>query len=239
MLSRPSTLTRPHPPVRRTPRPFPVLVIDAVLDIQGSLHPVCPPHLPAFHCCTVPDCRRLYHGEPDACSPVLPHRLWPPSWGQALGVPNTPQVSFMWEISFSRLRTIVRFRYGPPVRSPPWLTRPTGHCVPASPQRLLHPSSLAQGHPCTSGICYGAKLGIAPAGLSPASTAARLAARPPKIPYVRFSRVRLQASGTHLEFGAEPSAAHAMVKADPTIPTASPSVCSVLRPCSLSVGAGL
>ena len=24
-------------------------VIDAVLDIQGSYHPVCPPHLPVFH----------------------------------------------------------------------------------------------------------------------------------------------------------------------------------------------
>ncbi len=45
---------------------------------------------------------------------------------------------------------------------------------------------------------------------------------PPKIPYVRFSRVRLQASGTHDEFGTWPSAEHLTLKADPAMPVSRP-----------------
>ncbi len=48
----------------------------------------------------------------------------------------------------------------------------------------------------------------------------------PKIPYVRFSRVRLQASGT-LQFEAEPSAIPDEVKTDPAIP---PSVTTFAPP---------
>ena len=104
-------------------------------------HPVCSFHLAVFHHRTVPDCRRLYPGEPNACPSVLPHRHWPSGRKQALGILDIPQISFMWG-DISGLRTIVHFRYGPPVRSPPWLTRPAEHSVSASP-RWLSTSQLA------------------------------------------------------------------------------------------------
>ena len=66
--------------------------------------------------------------------------------------------------------------YGPPVCSPSWLTRPRA-VLHLAYDGLLLPSSLIQGHPGTSGICYGAKLRIAPTGLPPASSTARFAAR--------------------------------------------------------------
>ena len=81
---------RPHPPVRRTPCHFPVLpVIGAVLDIQ-RVDPVCPPHLPNFPCCTIQNCRLQYAGNPDACTSILPHRLWPSGRWKTLGSSNCP-----------------------------------------------------------------------------------------------------------------------------------------------------
>ena len=52
---------------------------------------------------------------------------------------------------------------------------------------------------------------------------------PPEIPYFRFSRVRLQASGTR-KFGAVPSAGSATVKTDPVILVAASRVYTALRP---------
>ena len=54
-----------------------------------------------------------------------------------LGIINTPQISSMRETNFDA--SSVRFRYGPPVCSPPALTGPAGLYVPASPLGLLLP----------------------------------------------------------------------------------------------------
>ena len=71
----------------------------------------------------------------------------------------------------------VRFRYGPPACSPPALTGPAGLYVPASPLGLLLPGFQVTRSPrMPAGYNYDAKLRIASAGLSPASTAASLAA---------------------------------------------------------------
>ncbi len=90
--------------------------------------------------------------------------------------PRSPHKSASCGKEVSSLQAIVRFRCGPPACSPPWLTRPKTILHLAYDGFLL-PSSLIQGHPGTSGICYGAKLRIAPAGLPPASSTARFAAR--------------------------------------------------------------
>ena len=58
-----------------------------------------------------------------------------------------PHKSASCESSISGLHPIVRFRYGPPVCSPPWLTEPAEHYVSARPQRLLRSNSLVQGRP--------------------------------------------------------------------------------------------
>ena len=126
-------------------------VMDTVLDIRGSQHPVCPPHLPGL-------------------SPLNPPGLPPPvrraircvhlsSSAPALAIgqsgnpwhpPIPPQVGFHAGSVFSTLHTDVRFRYGPPGCSPPCPTGPEGH-RPPSPQRLLRPRFRTPGHPDTRG----------------------------------------------------------------------------------------
>ena len=108
---------RPHPPVRRTPCHFPVLpVIGALLDIQRVV-PVCPPHLPNFHCCTVQNCRLQYAGSPDACASVLPHWLWPSGTGETLGSSNRPANQLRAGWPFRRLICSLSLR-------PFWLLAP-------------------------------------------------------------------------------------------------------------------
>ena len=75
--------------------------------------------------------------------------------------------------------SLVRFRYGPPGCSPPGLTRPTELNVSTAYRGFYFRASSHRVTPITAGYNYGAKLRIAPAGLSPASTAASLAALPP------------------------------------------------------------
>ena len=77
----------------------------------------------------------------------------------------------------SWLHTIVRFRYGPPVCSPPRLTGPVELCVSIGPRWLSTSQLAGLGSPRVQWDMLRAKLRIAPAGLPPASSAARLAAR--------------------------------------------------------------
>jgi hypothetical protein len=104
-----------------------------------------------------------------------------------LATPNTRSNQLHAELAFDDW--FVRFRYGPPVRSlslrpscsPRGLARP-GEDSPGHP-RLLLPGFQATGSPrMPAGYHYDAKLRIASAGLSPASTAASLAAPPPSVP---------------------------------------------------------
>ena len=73
----------------------------------------------------------------------------------------------------------VRFRYGPSVCSPPVLTRPEELNVSPAFRGFYVRASSHRVAPITAGYQYGAILGTAPAGLSPANTEASLAALPP------------------------------------------------------------
>ena len=67
----------------------------------------------------------------------------------------------------------VRFRYGPPVCSPPALTGPAGLYLPASLPGLLLPGFQVTRSPrAPAGYDYDAKLRIASAGLSPVESGA-------------------------------------------------------------------
>ena len=137
------------------------------------------PHLPDFHHCTFQNCRlQLPPGVRYVPTPVLPYQHWPSGRGKKpLASPITPQISFMRDALFDVL--FVRFRYGPSVCSPPVLTRPEELNVSPAFRGFYVRASSHRGTPITAGYHYGATLGTAPAGLSPASTAASLAALPP------------------------------------------------------------
>jgi hypothetical protein len=150
-------------------------VMDTVLDIRGSQHPVCPPHLPDFRCCTFEYCRLQYAGSPGACSSVLPHRHWPSGRKETLGNSNYPANQLHAGSPFRRLIRSLSLR-------PYSLLAPRADQTQAEPSPLRLPGLLLPGFQVTgsprapAGYDYGAKLRIAPAGLSPASTAASLAA---------------------------------------------------------------
>ncbi len=111
----------------------------------------------------------------------------------------------------------VRFRCGPPVCSPPELTGPAGLYLPASLPGLLLPGFQVTRSPhMPAGYGYNAKLRIASAGLSPASTAASLAA-----PVRRVFPGTASSTGTS-QFGAEPSAGPSGLRLTPPCPQASP-----------------
>ena len=94
-----------------------------------------------------------------------------------LAAPITPPISSMRDSLF--VASSVRSRYGPPACSPPGLTRPLRPFGRPSLPGLLLPGFQVTGSPrAPAGYHYSAKLRIAPAGLSPASTAASLAAPP-------------------------------------------------------------
>ena len=121
-----------------------------------------------------------YAGSPDACtSQFLPHRYWPSGRGnKPLATPVTPLQSASCGGSFRRLVRSLSLR-------PSWLLAPwadqtrEAQCPPGHPG-LLHPGFQVAGSPRTpAGYDYEAKLRISSAGLSPASTAASLAAPPP------------------------------------------------------------
>ena len=121
-----------------------------------------------------------YAGSPDACtSQFLPHRYWPSGRGnKPLATPVTPLQSASCGGSFRRLVRSLSLR-------PSWLLAPwadqtrEAQCPPGHPG-LLHPGFQVAGSPRTpAGYDYEAKLRISSAGLTPASTAASLAALPP------------------------------------------------------------
>ena len=123
MLSRPSSLNRPHPPVEETPHPFPFPVTGWIFDIHGSSCLFLTPSglsLLNFHRLPPPLSRRLH-----ACISVLPHRHWPSgNYHTTLGVYQHSHNSALGGVCFSRLHTVVRFRCSPRYCSPPWLIRP-------------------------------------------------------------------------------------------------------------------
>ena len=95
--------------------------------------------------------------------------------GTPLATPSTPQISFTRESLFRRFIRSLSLRPYSLLASQADRTRAAQRplCTP----RLLRPGFQIAGSPRTSaGYDYGAKLRIAPAGLSPASTAASLVA---------------------------------------------------------------
>ena len=173
---------RPHPPVWGTPPHFPALpVIDTVFGIQGSscLLPT-PSGLSLLYFPGLPPSASA--GSPDTCASVLPYRHWPSgNRDKPLATPKTRSNQLHAGTAFDDW--FVRFRYGPPVRSPHRADQTSRAQRPLGLPRLLLPGFQVPGSPrAPAGYHYGAKLRIAPAGLSPASTAASLAAPPPSVP---------------------------------------------------------
>ena len=142
-------------------------------------HPVRPPDLPDFRCGTVEYCRLQYAGSPGACASVLPHRHWPSGRHKTLGNSIYPANQLHAGSSFRRLIRSLSLR--PYSLLAPRADRTRAAHWPLRPPGLLRPGFQVAGSPRTpAGYDYGAKLRIAPAGLSPASTAASLAAPCPK-----------------------------------------------------------
>ena len=105
----------------------------------------------------------------------LPHRHWPSGRQETLGSSIYPAISFTREVPFRRLIRSLSLRPYSLLASRADRTRAAQR--PPCPPRLLRPGFQIAGSPYASaGYDYGAKLRIAPAGLSPASTAASLAA---------------------------------------------------------------
>ena len=169
---------RPHPPVWTAPPHFPAApVIDAVFGIQGSsCLPPRPSGLSLLYFPGLPP--SAFAGSPNTCTPVLPYRHWPSDkGGKSLATPNTRSNQLHAKPAFDDW--FVRFRYGPPVCSPHRADQTSGAQRPLGLPRLLLPGFQVSGSPrMPAGYHYGAKLRIASAGLSPASTAASLAAPP-------------------------------------------------------------
>ncbi len=161
---------RPHPPVWRSPCDFPEQpVIETVFDshsvILSNLHTfrTFAPVLAKIAAFNTP-------GDP-CSSQFLPHRLWPSDHTDTLGITNTPQISSMREPIFGA--SSVRFRYGPPVCSPPELTGPAGLYLPASLPGLLLPGfQVTRSLRMPAGYNDDAKLRIGSAGLSPVESGA-------------------------------------------------------------------
>ena len=118
-------------------------------------------------------------GSPDTCASVLPHRHWPSGRSdRPLAAPRCPQISFM-RVWLSATRSFA-FATALLVARLAGLTRPEGLNVPSASRGFYIPGFQVTGSPrVPAGYHYGAKLRIAPTGLSPASTAASLAAPPP------------------------------------------------------------
>ena len=94
-----------------------------------------------------------------------------------MATPNARSNQLHAELAFDDW--FVRFRYGPPVCSPHRADQTCGAQCPLGLPRLLRPGFQATGSPgVPAGYHYDAKLRITSAGLSPASTAASLAAPP-------------------------------------------------------------
>ena len=94
-----------------------------------------------------------------------------------MATPNVRSNQLHAELAFDDW--FVRFRYGPSVCSPRWADQTSGAQGPLGLPRLLRPGFQVSGSPrIPAGYHYDAKLRIASAGLSPASTAASLAAPP-------------------------------------------------------------
>ncbi len=168
---------RPHPPTCKPPSHFPATpVIEAVFGIQESsclasrssgLSPLYSPGLPP---------------SASAGSPARAPQFFRTGTGHRVEGRNPWQLQYTHKSAscgadFGGLS--VRFRYGPPGCSPPGLTRPAELNVSPAYQGFYFRASSHRVTPITAGYNYGAKLRIAPAGLSPASTAASLAALPP------------------------------------------------------------
>ena len=145
---------RPHPPVRRTPCHFPAPpVIGTVFDIQGS-HPVRPPHLPDFRCCTVQDYRLQL-------TPGAPMRALLSSF--RTGTSHRVDSRNPWQLRLSRKSASCRnsisasspFAFATVllIACPTGLTRPAGLYVPADPLGLLLPGfQVAKVTPCSCRI---------------------------------------------------------------------------------------
>ena len=135
-----------------------------------------------------------------------------------LAAPITPQISSMRGPIFGA--SSVRFRYGPPVCSPPELTGPAGR--PCKPPGAFT-SGLTRSPRMPAGYHYDAKLRIASAGLSPASTATSLAAPVRRIFPGTASSIR------HLTVQHRAFRSIVEVKADPAMPPIGYCVYSALR----------
>ena len=202
MLSRPSSLIRPHPPVRRTPAPFPGSrlsvrsltfqghnILSALLTFRtftaelSRIAAVCTPGNPM----RAPQFFRIGSGHQGDENP--------------LAFTNNPTSQFPGGDMFSSLgkrsfafATALRF-----ARPPTDLNRGDSVLLPAH-EGFYFPAYRHRVAPVPAGYDYGAKLRSAPAGLSPASSAASLAAphpschagRPPSLHFNKSARVLLK-----------------------------------------------
>lgn len=108
-------------------------------------------------------------------------------------MPFPSPISFVRDSHF--VAWSVRFRCGPPACSPPGLTRPEQPFGPPGLPGLFLSGFQVTGPPRVPvGYHHRAKLRVAPAGLSPASTAASLAAPPARLSTAVSCRNRGQAS---------------------------------------------
>ena len=107
----------------------------------------------------------------------LPHRHWPSGRKETLGNSICPANQLHAGSSVSTLHPFTLVTALLVARPPPGLIAQERHSGLPCPPRLLRPGFQIAGSPhASAGYDYGAKLRIAPAGLSPASTAASLAA---------------------------------------------------------------
>ena len=132
-----------------------------------------------------------FRRESGACTPILPHQRWPSGRGKKpLASPMLPQSAPRGD----PISTACSFALATALL----VARPLGCSDRTNAQPASGFSSRAsspQVTPRTAGYDYGAKWGIAPAGLPPASTAVRLAALPPSLFSCPPEPTVVQASG--------------------------------------------
>ena len=164
-------------------------VMDAVLDIQGSQHPVCPPHR-SFTTELSRIAATCTPGDPVRASQFFRTGTGDRVERRPLASPNTPASRIpcgerFFDASYGRSLSLRPSRLFASLSD---RTRGTSSSLPTEAFTSPLPDAGSPRHPW--GYDYDAKLRIAPAGLPPASSAASLAALAPNAPGIVQARCR-------------------------------------------------